>query len=217
LFVTVISRVFSQDLMPASRHQDHTTSPSAVSALVLSTACVHRIPLHVDDVGQRPSVGQDARLVELICPTAKAEYFFKWGWTAHRTDKQSDLPVGQIRLIRLNNSAWLRTSPVQRRDYLWTGFSFVCAPGRPKLDLRVVRKCFISVGNTAAAELPGLFRFQSVSPCLLLREDRDHEASSQECHRQSLFWGCQRERLLKAQFLPTEFHWEIPAHSYQGL
>jgi hypothetical protein len=100
LFVTVISRVFSQDLMPASRHQDHTTSPSALGALVLSTARVHRTPLHVDDVGQRPSVGQDARLVELICPTAKAEYFFKWGWTAHRTDKRSDLPVGQIRLNR---------------------------------------------------------------------------------------------------------------------
>jgi hypothetical protein len=57
-------------------------------------------PARVDDVGQRPSVGQDTRLVELICPTGKAEYFSQRGWTAHRTDNRSDLPVGQIRLNR---------------------------------------------------------------------------------------------------------------------
>jgi hypothetical protein len=99
LFVTVILRVFSQDLMPASRHQDHTTSPSAVGALVLSIARVHRIPTRVDDVAQRPSVGQDTRLVELICPTGKAEYFCEQDWT------------GRIALICFSNLAFTRNGP----------------------------------------------------------------------------------------------------------
>ena len=34
-----------KNLTPASRRQDHTTSSSASRALVVSTACVHRIPL----------------------------------------------------------------------------------------------------------------------------------------------------------------------------
>jgi len=42
--------------MPASGHQDHTTSPSASNALVLSIVSVHRIPPRVRDVAQRPSV-----------------------------------------------------------------------------------------------------------------------------------------------------------------
>jgi hypothetical protein len=88
--------LYSTNLMPASRHQDHTTSPSASSALVSSTARVHRIPLHVDDVGQRPSVGQDGQLVELICPTGKAEYFCEQDWT------------GRIALIGLSNLAFTR-------------------------------------------------------------------------------------------------------------
>jgi hypothetical protein len=106
LFVTVISRVFSQDLMPASRHQDHTTSPSASAPFVNGATRVHRIPTRVDDVGQRPSVGQDARLVELICPTGKAEYFYEQIWT------------GRIALIRFNNLASRRNGPqaVQTRS-----------------------------------------------------------------------------------------------------
>src|ERR1700722_5714587 len=45
------------NLTPASRCQDHTSSPSASDALVRSTIRVHRIPPHVSDVGQRPSFG----------------------------------------------------------------------------------------------------------------------------------------------------------------
>jgi hypothetical protein len=58
LFVTVVSRVFSQDLTPASRRQNHTTSPSASSALVSGAACVHRIPCPTSvTIAKRPSVG----------------------------------------------------------------------------------------------------------------------------------------------------------------
>jgi hypothetical protein len=34
LFVTIIGGIFSIDLMPASRHQDHTTSPSTSAPFV---------------------------------------------------------------------------------------------------------------------------------------------------------------------------------------
>jgi hypothetical protein len=44
--VTVIGGVASADLTPASRRQDHTTSPQE-GALVSSTICVHRIPPRV--------------------------------------------------------------------------------------------------------------------------------------------------------------------------
>jgi hypothetical protein len=42
--VTVASGIASADLTPASRRQDHTTSPYAASALVRSAINVHRIP-----------------------------------------------------------------------------------------------------------------------------------------------------------------------------
>jgi hypothetical protein len=107
-----LADLYSTNLMPASRHQDHTTSPSAVSALVSSTACVHRIPPRVDDVGQRPSVGQDTRLVELICPTGKAEYFCAQIWT------------GRIALIRLSNLAFTRID-------FWVSQPAVCTAAAP--------------------------------------------------------------------------------------
>jgi hypothetical protein len=76
--------------MPASGHQDHTTSPSALALFVKGASRVHRIPLHVRDDRERPSHGAGrGELVEMICPTSKVEYFFERGWTAI-----GDLPVG---------------------------------------------------------------------------------------------------------------------------
>ena len=43
------------DVMPAPRHQNHTTSPYASGAYVYRTISVHRISPHVRDDGQRPS------------------------------------------------------------------------------------------------------------------------------------------------------------------
>src|SRR4051794_30625220 len=45
------------DLTPASGRQNDTTWPYASAPFVKGTNCVHRIPPHVDDVGQRPSEG----------------------------------------------------------------------------------------------------------------------------------------------------------------
>jgi hypothetical protein len=94
-----LADLYSTNLMPASRHQDHTTSPSASAPFVNGAISVHRIPTRVDDVGQRPSVGQDGQLVELICPMGKAEYFCAQDWT------------GRIALIRLDNLAFRRNGP----------------------------------------------------------------------------------------------------------
>jgi hypothetical protein len=60
-FAPVVSQgVTPQTLAPASGRQDHTTSPSASGSPVKRAARVHRIPLRVRDVAQRPSVGRDA-------------------------------------------------------------------------------------------------------------------------------------------------------------
>jgi hypothetical protein len=44
-----------QDVMPAPRHQNHTTSPYARAAHVSRSSRVHRIPPHVRDVRERLS------------------------------------------------------------------------------------------------------------------------------------------------------------------
>src|ERR1700687_5830883 len=82
------------DLTPASRRQDHTTSPSAPAPFVKLCCRVHRILPRVDDVARRPSVGRTAGVLEVICPTRETEYFCKSDWT------------GQISLIRFNNFAF---------------------------------------------------------------------------------------------------------------
>src|SRR5881227_2232416 len=61
LFVTVASEVASANLTPASRRQDHTTSPSASAPFVKSTNRVHRIPSRVRDDREPPLVGTRRR------------------------------------------------------------------------------------------------------------------------------------------------------------
>src|SRR5215213_1817001 len=50
-------RTTSANLTPASRRQDHTTSPSASVLFVSSTTCVHRIPPRVRDDRETPLGG----------------------------------------------------------------------------------------------------------------------------------------------------------------
>src|SRR5258708_21393360 len=42
------------DLTPASGRQNDTTSPSASTPFVTKAACVHRIPIHVENVRNTP-------------------------------------------------------------------------------------------------------------------------------------------------------------------
>jgi hypothetical protein len=83
---------FRKSLTPASRRQDHTTSPY-VSAPFVKGASASTAPCPASvTIASRPSewdrMGQS---VAMICPTAKAEYFFTQGWT-----RFTDLPVGSI-------------------------------------------------------------------------------------------------------------------------
>src|SRR5258706_14284174 len=82
--VTVISRFFSQDLTPASRRQDHTTSPSASQRprQKRRPRPPHPVPTSVT-IAKRPSVWDGmARLLNLIWGKPEAEYFLNRGWTA---------------------------------------------------------------------------------------------------------------------------------------
>jgi hypothetical protein len=67
-----------RSLTPASRRQDHTTSPSASQAhLVKSAARVHRIPCPTFvTIAKRPSVsGRDGEEEEVIWLKSEPEYF----------------------------------------------------------------------------------------------------------------------------------------------
>jgi hypothetical protein len=55
-FVTVAGGSLTADLTPASRRQDHTILPYASAPIVHRRLRVHRTPLRVRDVAQRPSV-----------------------------------------------------------------------------------------------------------------------------------------------------------------
>jgi hypothetical protein len=52
--VTIIREVAFANLTPASRRQDHTSSPSASMPFVIGTSCVHRIPPRVRDDREPP-------------------------------------------------------------------------------------------------------------------------------------------------------------------
>src|ERR1700726_2982365 len=58
-FLSPSSALLLADLTPASRRQNHTTSPSAAARFVKRAARVHRIPSCVDDVRNAPLLGWD--------------------------------------------------------------------------------------------------------------------------------------------------------------
>jgi hypothetical protein len=89
------SAIFPADLTPASRRQDHTTSPSASAPFVSRAVRVHRIPLPTSvTIAKRPSEGAGRIDIDLIWAKLEREYFCKQNWT------------GQISLIEQANLAW---------------------------------------------------------------------------------------------------------------
>ena len=77
------------NLTPASGRQDHTTSPSARSALVSSAAYVHRIPCPTFvTIAKRPFVWAGmAGDREVICARSEPKYFCEGGWTGKSLDR----------------------------------------------------------------------------------------------------------------------------------
>src|SRR3954465_15653936 len=69
-------RFVSADLTPASRRQDHTTSPSALALFVSSAMGVHRIPPRGRDDRDTPLWWDEtARTTVVICAGRTPKYF----------------------------------------------------------------------------------------------------------------------------------------------
>ena len=114
-FVTVISRVFSQDLTPASRRQDHTTSPSA-SARFVKRASASTASRSAFVTCARPSVGQDGQGYIADLPDGLSEIYLQRG-----LDSPNQLDrAGEFSLCEQTN--WLDIKPGRSRDHALTGF-----------------------------------------------------------------------------------------------
>src|SRR3954454_10443465 len=75
-------RFVSASLTPASRRQDHTTSPSALALFVSSAISVHRIPPRVRDDRDTPLWWDETGgTTVVICVARKPKYFSNRGWT----------------------------------------------------------------------------------------------------------------------------------------
>jgi hypothetical protein len=77
-------------LMPASRHQDHTASPSAFRAVRQERIRVHRIPrpTFCDDRETPLLWGTGRReVLKMICPTAQAKFSNRCGHLARRANQ----------------------------------------------------------------------------------------------------------------------------------
>jgi hypothetical protein len=97
LLLTAREKLASHELdasVGASGPHDFTVRFSAVRQRHIH---VHRTLPRVVTIASRPSwwdrIGES---VAVICPTAKAEYFSKEGWTRISQKAASDLPVGQF-------------------------------------------------------------------------------------------------------------------------
>jgi hypothetical protein len=87
--VTVIRRMNSANLTPASRRQDHTTSPSASTAVRLQRAASTASRANVRDDRETPLCGRDGSDIDLIWANREAIYF--------RLDRANQLdPVEEI-------------------------------------------------------------------------------------------------------------------------
>jgi len=100
------SGIAPQGLISASGYQDHTTSPyaAALSSGLISiepdaAASIASRAQRVVTIAIRPSAGHEtARVLKLICPTAKAENFCEKGWTLLEVRQNAEVicPSGKI-------------------------------------------------------------------------------------------------------------------------
>jgi hypothetical protein len=100
--------------------------PSASGALVSSTVSVHRIPSHVRDDRETPLCWDGmAQVVNLICPTAKAKYFWLGG-----LDRWNHVdPVRQFAVLAQRPSRNSLT-PIARASYIPGSDEAYCPVGR---------------------------------------------------------------------------------------
>src|SRR5579863_6339178 len=83
--------------MPASGHQDHTTSPSALALFVKSAIRVHRIPRPTSvTIAKRPSCrGGTAGISNAVSTKPRSEIFFADGVDRGATQRGVICPIGK--------------------------------------------------------------------------------------------------------------------------
>src|ERR1700704_6108348 len=84
LFATVASRVFSQDLTPASGRQDHTTSPSASAPFVKGAAASTASRPASVTIASAPPEGRDGENIQAILFRKNRNIFRKGAGQQHQ-------------------------------------------------------------------------------------------------------------------------------------
>jgi hypothetical protein len=110
----------SANLTPASRRQDHTSSPSASVPFVIGTSSVHRIPPRVRD-DREPPLKWDgtAAINEVIWVERKAKIFLLRGWTHHPNQgERSRMQTNTRRRIIQRSGARRESKPLAARHRL---------------------------------------------------------------------------------------------------
>jgi hypothetical protein len=93
LFCHRHQRIESANLTPASRRQDHTTSPSASAPFVKGASASIASRLTFVTIAKRPSGRRDGAIIALIWGSCETEYFLRAIWTPQITLKHfSNLP-----------------------------------------------------------------------------------------------------------------------------
>jgi hypothetical protein len=83
-----------RNLMPASGHQDHTTSPSAPTPFVIGASASTASRSTSVAIASAPLTEQDETRYRLICDFGKSEYFCKGGWTRGLENREVICPPG---------------------------------------------------------------------------------------------------------------------------
>src|SRR5664279_754421 len=92
--------------MPASGHQDHTTSPSASVPFVIGASASTASCSTSVTIASAPLSEQDGGGYRLICGFGKSEYFSPEGWTRRRAADEVICPSGAgARLVAPDCSA----------------------------------------------------------------------------------------------------------------
>ena len=102
-FATVVpEKLASQNLTPAPRRQDHTTSPYASCALVLRALHVHRIPPRVRDDREPPLVTGETRGLITDLPSVEIRALLKGELRTLRGQLVAAIPASADRATRLH-------------------------------------------------------------------------------------------------------------------
>jgi hypothetical protein len=143
LFVTVAGRVASANLTPASRRQDHTTSPSASSAVrpQAPSASTASRPASVT-IASRPSCGTGrGESIKLFLPNGEAKNFAKQDWTGKSLICPSGKSVGLFIPDQPRHSGAMPTGPRKARPDDRLRIELRCAIAHRRISRFRVQPC----------------------------------------------------------------------------